>query len=89
MADGNTEITEVHGDREIDGELCASAPPKQPPCLRAISDLPGASPFFTEPLCNENNLNNCKDNLSLARGLSTFAKATVDESRPCSFAFKL
>ena len=26
-ADGNTEMTEVHGDREIDGELCASAPP--------------------------------------------------------------
>ena len=23
----------------------------------------GGLPFFTEPLCNENNLNNCKDNL--------------------------
>ena len=30
----------------------------------------GASLFFTEPPCHENNLNNCKDNLSLARGLT-------------------
>jgi len=41
--------------------------------------------FSPSPLCNENNLNNRKNNFSLARGLSTFAKATVDESRPRPF----
>ena len=38
-ADGSTEVTEVHGDAEIDGELCASALQSNL-CLRAISDPP-------------------------------------------------
>jgi len=42
--------------------------------------------FSPSPLRNENNLNNFKDNFPSARGLSTFAKATVDESRPRPFA---
>ena len=48
-AGGSTEVAEVHGDREIDGELCASAPLKQPPCLRACSQSPCLAPQADTP----------------------------------------
>jgi hypothetical protein len=43
-------------------------PARKPKMVGALGER--ASLFFTEPPCHENNLNNCKDNLSLVRGLT-------------------